>query len=96
MYRRQFEAAANACGWTTAEMTFLVLSLREQALDMLQNIPGQEQSSYKRVINPLEMRYGHSNLQHVYQTELRLRTQTTNNKLQSYAVDIGRLVNLYS
>ncbi|KAJ8957188.1 hypothetical protein NQ318_007750 [Aromia moschata] len=40
MYRRQFEAAAKANGWTPQEMaTSLVISLRGQALEILQSIP---------------------------------------------------------
>ncbi|KAJ8951465.1 hypothetical protein NQ318_000159 [Aromia moschata] len=50
MYRRQFEAAAKANGWTPQEMaTSLVISLRGQALEILQSIPEEQQNNYDRI-----------------------------------------------
>ncbi|KAJ8961402.1 hypothetical protein NQ318_014647 [Aromia moschata] len=51
MYRRQFEAAAKANGWTSLEMaTSLVISLRGQALEILQSIPEEQQNDYSRIV----------------------------------------------
>ncbi|KAJ8946986.1 hypothetical protein NQ318_019067 [Aromia moschata] len=57
MYRRQFEAAAKANGWTPQEMaTSLVISLRGQALEILQSIPEEQQNDYDRIVGALEIR----------------------------------------
>lgn len=51
---------ANAYGWTAMEMTTsLILSLREEPLDIFHSIFDQKQPSYE---NALEMRYVHNNL----------------------------------
>ncbi|KAJ8935544.1 hypothetical protein NQ318_003625 [Aromia moschata] len=56
MYRRQFEAAAKANGWTPQEMaTSLVISLRGQALEILQSIPEEQQNDYHRIVGALEI-----------------------------------------
>ncbi|KAJ8960146.1 hypothetical protein NQ318_003866 [Aromia moschata] len=56
MYRRQFEAAARANGWTSQEMaTSLVISLRGQALEILQSIPEEQQNDYDRIVGALEI-----------------------------------------
>ncbi|KAJ8948977.1 hypothetical protein NQ318_023001, partial [Aromia moschata] len=63
MYRRQFEAAAKANGWTPQEMaTSLVISLRGQTLEILQSIPEEQQNDYDRIVGALEIRYGHKYL----------------------------------
>ncbi|KAJ8954861.1 hypothetical protein NQ318_023425 [Aromia moschata] len=54
MYRRQFEAAAKANGWTPQEMaTSLVISFRGQALEILQSI----MKSSKTIITGLQKPY---------------------------------------
>ncbi|KAJ8953824.1 hypothetical protein NQ318_006674 [Aromia moschata] len=54
---RQFEAAARANGWTPQEMaTSLVISLRGQALEILQSIPEEQQNDYDRIVGALEIR----------------------------------------
>ncbi|KAJ8935972.1 hypothetical protein NQ318_020846 [Aromia moschata] len=76
MYRRQFEAAAKANGWTSQEMaTSLVISLRGQALEILQSIPEEQQNDYDRIIGALEIRYGHKYLRQVYQSQIKSRQQ---------------------
>ncbi|KAJ8940395.1 hypothetical protein NQ318_009826 [Aromia moschata] len=95
MYRRQFEAAAKANGWTSQEMaTSLVISLRGQALEILQSIPEEQQNDYDRIVGALEMRYGHKYLRQVYQSQIKSRQQRTNESLQEYEADIERLVHL--
>ncbi|KAJ8962150.1 hypothetical protein NQ318_018107 [Aromia moschata] len=81
MYRRQFEAAAKANGWTPQEMaTSLVISLRGQTLEILQSIPEEQQNDYNRIVGALEIRYGHKYLRQVYQSQIK--------------TDIERLVHL--
>ncbi|KAJ8948479.1 hypothetical protein NQ318_000015 [Aromia moschata] len=92
MYRRQFEAAAKANGWTPQEMaTSLVISLRGQALEILQSIPEEQQNDYDRIVGALEIRYGHKYLRQVYQSQIKSRQQRTNESLQEYEADIERL-----
>ncbi|KAJ8933528.1 hypothetical protein NQ318_002543 [Aromia moschata] len=95
MYRRQFEAAAKANGWTSQEMaTSLVISLRGQALEILQSIPEEQQNDYDRIIGALEVRYGHKYLRQVYQSQIKSRQQRSNESLQEYEADIERLIHL--
>ncbi|KAJ8935812.1 hypothetical protein NQ318_023366 [Aromia moschata] len=95
MYRRQFEAAAKANGWTSQEMaTSLVISLRGQALEILQSIPEELQNDYDRIIGALEIRYGHKYLPQVYQSQIKSRQQRSNESLQEYEADIERLIHL--
>ncbi|KAJ8949486.1 hypothetical protein NQ318_005953 [Aromia moschata] len=95
MYRRQFEAAAKANGWTSQEMaTSLVISLRGQALEILQSIPEEQQNDYDRIVGALEIRYGHKYLRQVYQSQIKSRQQRTNESLQEYEADIERLIHL--
>ncbi|KAJ8955269.1 hypothetical protein NQ318_000297, partial [Aromia moschata] len=95
MYRRQFEAAAKANGWTSQEMaTSLVISLRGQALEILQSIPEEQQNDYDRIVGALEIRYGHKYLRQVYQSQIKSRQQRSNESLQEYEADIERLIHL--
>ncbi|KAJ8946222.1 hypothetical protein NQ318_013033, partial [Aromia moschata] len=95
MYRRQFEAAAKANGWTPQEMaTSLVISLRGQALETLQSIPEEQQNDYDRIVGALEIRYGHKYLRQVYQSQIKSRQQRSNESLQEYEADIERLIHL--
>ncbi|KAJ8932554.1 hypothetical protein NQ318_004708 [Aromia moschata] len=95
MYRRQFEAAARANGWTPQEMaTSLVISLRGQALEILQSIPEEQQNDYDRIVGALEIRYGHKYLRQVYQSQIKSRQQRSNESLQEYEADIERLIHL--
>ncbi|KAJ8948954.1 hypothetical protein NQ318_022976 [Aromia moschata] len=95
MYRRQFEAAAKANGWTPQEMaTSLVISLRGQALEILHSIPEEQQNDYDRIVGALEIRYGHKYLRQVYQSQIKSRQQRTNESLQEYEADIERLIHL--
>ncbi|KAJ8937218.1 hypothetical protein NQ318_005922 [Aromia moschata] len=95
MYRRQFEAAAKANGWTPQEMaTSLVIALRGQALEILQSIPEEQQNDYDRIVGALEIRYGHKYLRQVYQSQIKSRQQRSNESLQEYEADIERLIHL--
>ncbi|KAJ8952879.1 hypothetical protein NQ318_006495 [Aromia moschata] len=88
-------AAAKANGWTPQEMaTSLVISLRGQALEILQSIPEEQQNDYDRIVGALEIRYGHKYLRQVYQSQIKSRQQRSNESLQEYEADIERLIHL--
>ncbi|KAJ8946839.1 hypothetical protein NQ318_006749 [Aromia moschata] len=94
-YRRQFEAAARANGWSLAEKaTALTLALRGDATDILQTLSLEEQEDYHQLVRHLEMRYGQSHLEHVYHSQLKNRYQKSNESLQEFEADIARLVHL--
>ncbi|KAJ8962745.1 hypothetical protein NQ318_001143 [Aromia moschata] len=77
MYRRQFEAAAKANGWTPQEMaTSLVISLRGQALEILQSIPEEQQNDYDRIVGTLEIRAGSKEVMSLFKN-----TKLTSNDL---------------
>ncbi|KAJ8952747.1 hypothetical protein NQ318_008061 [Aromia moschata] len=51
----QFEAAAKVNGWISQEMaTSLVISLRGQALEILQSSPEEQQNDYDRIFTSLK------------------------------------------
>ncbi|KAJ8941380.1 hypothetical protein NQ318_003633 [Aromia moschata] len=80
MYRRQFEAAAKANGWTPQEMaTSLVISLRGQALEILQEHPGRAAKRLR---------------QDCRRVRNKSRQQRSNESLQEYEADIERLIHL--
>ncbi|CAH1993448.1 unnamed protein product [Acanthoscelides obtectus] len=59
VYRRQFEAAVNANGWSTTEnATALTLALRGDAAAIFQRISPEEQEVYEQLVGYLEMRCG--------------------------------------
>ncbi|KAJ8934659.1 hypothetical protein NQ318_017038 [Aromia moschata] len=74
--------------------TSLVISLRGQALEILQSIPEEQQNDYDRIIGALEIRYGHKYLRQVYQSQIKSRQQRSNESLQEYEADIERLIHL--
>ncbi|KAJ8937677.1 hypothetical protein NQ318_002347 [Aromia moschata] len=75
-------------------VTSLVISLRGQALEILQSIPEEQQNDYHRIVGALEIRYGHKYLRQVYQSQIKSRQQRTNESLQEYEADIERLIHL--
>ncbi|CAH2005971.1 unnamed protein product [Acanthoscelides obtectus] len=91
VYRRQFEAAANANGWSSTEKaTALTLALRGDGAAILQRISPEEQEVYEQLLGHLEMRYGQSHLEHVYHTQLKNRFQKSGKSLQEFEADIAR------
>ncbi|CAH1998121.1 unnamed protein product [Acanthoscelides obtectus] len=92
VYRRQFEAAANANGWSsTKKATALTLALRGDAAAILQRISPEEQEAYEQLVGHLELRYGQSYLGHVYHTQLKNRFQKSGESLQEFEADIARV-----
>ncbi|KAJ8971025.1 hypothetical protein NQ317_001901 [Molorchus minor] len=94
-YLRQFEAAAKTNDWSMDEKaTALTLALRGDATDILQTLSSAEQADYEQLIKHLEMRYGQTNLEHVYHSQLKNRYQKPSETLKEFQVDISRLVRL--
>lgn len=94
-YLKQFEAAAKAHNWTlTEKATALTVSLRGEAIDILQTLKEDEQENYDQLVKRLDMRYGNAHLEQVYQTQLRNRYQSSKEKLQEFEADVARLVRL--
>ncbi|KAJ8981830.1 hypothetical protein NQ317_004780, partial [Molorchus minor] len=94
-YLRQFKAAAKTNDWSMDEKaTALTLALRGDATDILQTLSSAEQADYEQLIKHLEMRYGQTNLEHVYHSQLKNRYQKPSETLKEFQVDISRLVRL--
>ncbi|KAJ8975990.1 hypothetical protein NQ317_016236 [Molorchus minor] len=94
-YLRQFKAAAKTNDWSMDEKaTALTLALRGDATDILQTLPSAEQADYEQLIKHLEMRYGQTNLEYVYHSQLKNRYQKPSETLKEFQVDISRLVRL--
>ncbi|KAJ8979623.1 hypothetical protein NQ317_015190 [Molorchus minor] len=94
-YLCQFEAAAKTNDWSMDEKaTALTLALRGDATDILQTLSSAEQADYEQLIKHLEMRYGQTNLEHVYHSQLKNRYQKPSETLKEFQVDISRLVRL--
>ena len=94
-YLKQFEAAAKVNGWTLMEKTAaLILSLRGEAIDILQTLKPEDQEDYGQLVERLNMRYGHAHLQPVYETQLSGRCQMPHENLQEFEADVTRLVHL--
>ncbi|KAJ8981048.1 hypothetical protein NQ317_018020, partial [Molorchus minor] len=94
-YLRQFEAAAKTNDWSMDEKaTALTLALRGDATDILQILSSAEQADYEQLIKHLEMRYGQTNLEYVYHSQLKNRYQKPSETLKEFQVDISRLVRL--
>ncbi|KAJ8982091.1 hypothetical protein NQ317_010949 [Molorchus minor] len=92
---KQFEAAANVNNWSESEKaTALIVSLRGDALEILQTLNEDQHKNYEDLVLQLEMRFGDKHLQQVYQAQLKGRNQRINENLQQYEADIARLVYL--
>ncbi|KAJ8973683.1 hypothetical protein NQ317_011803 [Molorchus minor] len=94
-YMKQFDAAANVNNWSESEKaTALIVSLRGDALEILQTLNEDQHKNYEDLVLQLEMRFGDKHLQQVYQAQLKGRNQRINENLQQYEADIARLVYL--
>lgn len=88
-----FETAAAVYNWpTSAKASLLCLSLRGEALSVLQTVPPAERQNYEDLIRRLEMLFGHKHMELVYRSQLRSRHQKSNESLQEFEADIARLV----
>ena len=94
-YLIQFEAAARANNWDTAEKaSALIISLKDSALNVLTTIPEQERQDYDILTSALELRFGAKHLQQLHQSQLSKRCQKPGESLQEFEVDVNRLVRL--
>ncbi|KAK7873648.1 hypothetical protein R5R35_009334 [Gryllus longicercus] len=75
-YLKQFKAAATANGWSGTDCaTALIVSLRGNAVDILETIPIEEQANFEHIVKRLETRCGQKHLEDVYFTMLKNRAQ---------------------
>ena len=70
----------------------LSLSLRGDALRVLQAIPLQERQNLDELLTRLEMRFGNKHMERVYRSQLINRCQKPNETLQEFEFDIIRLI----
>jgi hypothetical protein len=97
MYKKQFEAvaAAGANNWDDeGKAVVLSLALCGQALQILLNLPVEDQKNYAAFVKALELGYGDRHLSQVYQSQLRARVHKSGENLQEFAADVERLVHL--
>ncbi|KAK4879516.1 hypothetical protein RN001_007662 [Aquatica leii] len=74
--------------------TSLIVSLRGEALGVLQTVPDHLQENYELLISRLEMRYRDAHLQQVYQAQIKSRVQKAAESLQEFEADIAKLTRL--
>jgi hypothetical protein len=92
-YMTLFETAAMFHHWSEeTKASVLCLSLRGDALAILQAMPMSERQSYKELVSRLEMRFGHRHMDQLYRSQLRNRSQRPSESLQEFEADIARLV----
>lgn len=88
-----FETAAVIHGWTpAAKAAMLSLSLRGDALAVLQTVPMADRQNIDELLRRLEMRFGHRHMEQLYRSQLKNRIQKANESLQEFETDIARLV----
>uniref|UniRef100_T1I4L2 Retrotransposon gag domain-containing protein n=1 Tax=Rhodnius prolixus TaxID=13249 RepID=T1I4L2_RHOPR len=91
-YVLQFNAAASANSWTERDkVTSLIVSLRGEALDILQSIPEAHRQDFGLLTGHLERRFGDRHMQELYRTQFRTRRQQPGEALQQFSADIYRL-----
>ena len=94
-YWTLFETAAQVHNWTKSQKASkLSLSLRGDALRVLQTIPLEERSHFDQLVGRLEMRFGQKHLVELYRSELKNRVQKEKESLQEFEGDIVRLVKM--
>ena len=92
-YLTLFETMAMINGWSlTRKASVLSVSLRGDALRVLQTIPLYERQNFKALVERLEMRFGHRHMEQLYRSQLKNRIQRSNETLQEFEADIARLV----
>ncbi|KAG8239888.1 hypothetical protein J437_LFUL018737 [Ladona fulva] len=94
-YLSAFENVAEGYSWTEEEKpSALKDSLRDDAIDIIQNLTTDERKDYNLLVQRLEERYGNRHLEQVYRIELKHRTQRSNESLQEFECAIVRLIGL--
>jgi hypothetical protein len=92
-YRSLLETAAVIHGWTPeVKAAMLSLSLRGDALAILQTIPMADRQNFDVLLRRMEMRFGHQHMDQLYRSQLKNRIQKPNESLQEFESDIAHLV----
>ncbi|KAK4881032.1 hypothetical protein RN001_004351 [Aquatica leii] len=83
-YHKQFEDAGTANGWSNKQKTTsLIVSLRGEALEILQTVSDHLQENYELSISRLKMRYGDALFQQVYQAQIKSQVQKAAESLKT-------------
>lgn len=82
-------------GWSEAEKaTYLAVSLRGSALNVLTNLPEKQRRSYPALVQVLKNRFGTGHQAELNRAKLRTRLQRHDEMLPSLAEDVERLTRL--
>ena len=89
----QFESIADGHGWSSAEKRGeLVACLRDSALEVFSHLPDADRADYRRLVASLEGRFGVTQQEPWFRSQLRRRTRGVGETLPSLARDVERLV----
>ena len=92
-YQRQFECVARGQGWSDADKAYqLIASLRGPASQILAQLTPAQCSSYQKVAEALQQRFGVSLQAEVYRTQLKERVRRQGEPLPRLAQDLEALV----
>jgi len=92
-YQAQFELLARGQGWSAEDMALqLVASLRGPALEVLTYLTPGQRTSYVRVAEALQRRFGSSLQAEVYRARLKGRARQQGEPLPQLAQDLESLV----
>ncbi|XP_076052774.1 uncharacterized protein LOC143032188 [Oratosquilla oratoria] len=92
-YKTQFELLTSAHQWSRPEMAMqLVWALKGPALEVLNQMPAPQRTSYSKVTATLERRYGHQHQTEVFRTRFRARVRGPGETLTRLAQDLEVLV----
>jgi hypothetical protein len=87
VFHRQFEAAAVKKNWTQSERAAHLLSeLHGKAADILHTVPGE--ATYKAIVGALPDRFGNHQVAAAYRSQLKARTQASDETLQEFAAAV--------
>ena len=92
-YQRQFECVARGQGWSDADKAYqLIASLRGPASQILAQLTPAQCSSYRKLAEVLQQRFGVSLQAEVYRTQLKERARRQGEPLPRLAQDLEALV----
>jgi hypothetical protein len=90
VFRRQFETVTGHNHWSDKEKsTYLITALKGRAADVLHGIPIN--TTYERILQTLEDRFGDQQFAAAYCCQLRTRTQEAGESLQDFVTAIEQL-----
>lgn len=94
-YKLQFEMLARVNGWSSIEKaTYLAISLRGPALNVLTNIPADHHSDYGILVAALDRRFGSAHRAELNRVKLRGRIRRREETLPELAEEVEHLTRL--